>query len=60
MLYDLEYLPVARRDMLEITEYISQKLNNPAAAERLITALVEKAESLGYAFLCFPMCKELT
>lgn len=46
MLYDLEYLPVARADMLEIARYISQKLKNPAAAERVVVALVDKAESL--------------
>lgn len=46
MLYNLEYLPVARRDILEIAKYISRKLENPMAAERLVTALTEKAEHL--------------
>lgn len=46
MLYNLEYLPVARRDILEIAKYISHKLENPMAAERLVTALIEKGERL--------------
>ena len=46
ILYKLEYLPVARKDILEIIKYIGQELNNPAAAERLITSIVEKLERL--------------
>lgn len=34
-LYKLEYLPVARKDMLEIVRYISRELQNPDAADRL-------------------------
>ena len=46
ILYKLEYLPVARRDILDITKYISQELKNPQAAEQLITSLVNKLDSL--------------
>lgn len=46
MLYKLEYLPAARKDILDIVKYISQKLANPDAAERLATAFIEKSESL--------------
>ena len=46
MFYNLEYLPVARRDILEIAKYISRKLENPMAAERLVTAMIEKGERL--------------
>ena len=49
-MYKLEYLPAARKDMLEIVRYISRKLHNPAAAERLAAELVHTAESL----LSFP------
>lgn len=45
-MYKLEYLPVARKDMLEIAKYISQDLCNPQAAERIITAIIEKLELL--------------
>ena len=45
-MYKLEYLPAARKDMLEIVRYISRKLHNPAAAERLAAELVHTAESL--------------
>ena len=46
ILYKLEYLPVARKDILDIARYISQDLNNPTAAEELITTIVEKLEKL--------------
>ena len=49
-MYKLEYLPVARKDMLEIVRYISGKLKNPNAAERLAVELVDAAESV----LTFP------
>lgn len=46
ILYKLEYLPVARKDMLEITKYISQDLCNPQAAEKIITTIIKKLELL--------------
>ena len=46
MKYDLEYLSVARKDIIEIAKYISSKLNNAGAAERMVTDIVEKCESL--------------
>ena len=49
-MYNLEYLPVARNDMLEIVRYISRELRNPDAAERLADELVKAAESV----LAFP------
>lgn len=45
-MYKLEYLPVARKDMLEIVQYISQKLQNPDAANRLAVELVNAAEGM--------------
>ena len=49
-MYKLEYLPVARKDMLEIVRYISGELQNPDAADRLAVELVDAAESV----LTFP------
>ena len=49
-MYKLEYLPVARKDMLEIVRYISGELQNPDAANRLAVKLVDAAESV----LTFP------
>lgn len=43
-MYNLEFLPSAREDMVEIVRYISKDLHNPAAAERLASLLVEAAE----------------
>lgn len=34
-MYTIEYLPIARRDMVDIAKYIGVKLANPDAAERL-------------------------
>ena len=49
-MYKLEYLPTARRDMIDIVQYISQELKNPIAAERLAIEMVEAAEKI----LIFP------
>ena len=38
MSYRLEYLPAARKDMLEIVRYISRDIGNPDVAERLSAA----------------------
>lgn len=40
-MYKLEYLPVARQDMVEIVRYISQELQNPTAADQLAVELIE-------------------
>lgn len=49
-MYNLEYLPTARQDMIDIVQYISQELKNPIAAERLAIEMVEAAEKI----LIFP------
>ena len=45
-MYSLEYLPAARRDMIDIVRYISRELGNPAAADRLALKLIEAGESI--------------
>ncbi len=45
-MYKLEYLPVARQDMLDIVRYISRELCNPTAAERLAMELIEAGDSI--------------
>lgn len=45
-MYNLEYLPVARQDMIEIVRYIGVELANPVAADRLATELIEAGESI--------------
>ena len=42
----LEFLPVAKQDLVEIAEYISKTLQNPKAAKRLAQTLLERAEDL--------------
>ena len=45
-MYRLEFLPIARRDMIEIVRYISEDLNNPAAALNLANEMIKKADNL--------------
>lgn len=45
-MYRLEFLPLARQDMIEAMRYISHDLKNPAAARRLSNRLMEAAERL--------------
>jgi len=45
-LYKLEYLPAARKDIVEIAQYVSRELNNHAAAERLVVELVEAGDKI--------------
>ncbi len=45
-MYQLEYLPVARQDMIEIVRYISQELQNPTAADQLAMELIEAGDGI--------------
>lgn len=45
-MYKLEYLPVARQDMIEIVRYISQELQNPSAADQLAVEFIEAGDSI--------------
>ena len=45
-MYKLEYLPAARKDMLEIVRYISKELQNPDAAERLAGKFIDAVEGV--------------
>ena len=45
-MYKLEYLPIAKRDMVEIAKYIGVKLANPDAADKLAEKMVNEAEKL--------------
>jgi len=45
-MYQLEFLPIAKQDMIEIVHYISHKLHNPIAAENLAVDMITVAENL--------------
>lgn len=45
-MYNLEFLPAAKNDMLEIIKYISDELKNPNAALKLADEFIESAEKL--------------
>ena len=45
-MYNLEYLPVARQDMIDIVRYISRELNNPTAAESLAVELIDAGKQI--------------
>lgn len=56
-MYKLEYLPVARKDMLEIVRYISGELQNPDAADCLAMELVDAAKSKLTFLYATPACQ---
>lgn len=61
-MYNLEYLPIARKDILDITKYIAEKLQNPPAAQRLAVGLIKKCEQLRdmpYVNPIFPQIRPL-
>ena len=45
-MYTIEYLPIAKSDMVDIAKYIGVKLENPEAAESLAEKMIEAAEKL--------------
>lgn len=45
-LYKLEYLPLARRDMVEVVRYVSRELGNPMAARQLARELIEAGNQI--------------
>lgn len=45
-MYKLEFLPIAKNDMLEIVKYISDELKNPEAALRLADEFIIAAENV--------------
>jgi len=45
-MYLLRFLPIAKQDMMDISQYISHVLCNPIAAERLADEMIEAAERL--------------
>jgi plasmid stabilization system protein ParE len=45
-MYKLEYLSVAKQDMVDIAMYISHELSNPTAAEKLINKIIKAANQL--------------
>lgn len=49
-MYDLEYLPSALEDMVDIVRYISDELKNPQAAYKL----AEKFSASGESIAAFP------
>lgn len=60
-MHRLEFLPVARDDMLEIVWYVSKELKNPVAAQSLALELVNAAEDLrkfSYSTPVYQLCTE--
>ena len=45
-MYKLEFLSIAKNDLLEIVQYIGNELQNPVAAERLAEKMIAAAEEL--------------
>lgn len=45
-MYKLEFLPIAKNDMLEIIKYISDELKSPVAAQKLAEEFIISAKRL--------------
>ncbi len=45
-MYKLEFLPIAKNDMLEIVKYISEELNNSIAASKHAEEFISSAENI--------------
>ena len=45
-MYNLEFLPIAKDDMLEIVKYISEELKNPIAAQNLAEDFISSAQRI--------------
>lgn len=61
-MYTIEYLPVAKDDLLEIVEYIGKELKNPEAVYELmdeLTDVSERLESFPYEYQVYTPLKTL-
>lgn len=58
-MYKLEYLPVARQDLVEIVSYISKQLRNPGAAASLAAKFLEAGERIAQAPYTYPAYRPL-
>ncbi len=47
-MYKVQYLPIARQDMVEIARYIGQTLQNPIAAMQIAEEMVAAGEGLSH------------
>jgi addiction module RelE/StbE family toxin len=45
-MYKVEYLPIAKTDIEEITDYISNKLQNPSVALKLAEEIINATQKL--------------
>lgn len=45
-MYQLEFLPIARKDMIDIVRYLSVGLQNPQSANNLADELIQATERL--------------
>ena len=53
-MYTVEFMPIAQNDMVEIVRYISRKLMNPTAAERLADKMIAQTELLKTTPYAYP------
>ena len=45
-MYKLEFLPIAKNDMIEIVKYIANELKNPVAAQNLADEFISSAQRI--------------
>lgn len=55
MNYNIEYLPIAKKDIIDIVAYIHKKLCNPTAAERLAKKIIDGIDGLQSSPYSYPI-----
>ena len=55
MMYNVQFLPIAREDLMGIAGYISEELGSPRAAMRLIEKIVAAADGLADFPYAYPV-----
>ncbi len=61
--YKVDYLPLAKQDLVDIVQYIVNTLHNPNAAERIANQILQKIDTLEdypYSNHCYRPLNELT
>ena len=52
-MYDLEFLPAAQRDLVQISKYIAKSLQNPISATAVVDRMIQAAEDLRlHPYIC--------
>ena len=54
-MYNVQFLPIAQSDLLDIAQYIASELGNKDAAVRLVEKIVKSTDTLGEFPYSYPV-----